>query len=118
MASPLVSLLLIGICCLGLVHQSSAVCCATKEEVTFKIARGTCKDVGGYAIGRDACQLLICADGLAQVGMFCGQGSCNVFGCNCDGGCLEGDWSRTFAERYEIYGVEVINVNRMAPYGG
>nr|XP_017008638.2 protein Diedel-like [Drosophila takahashii] len=113
MASPVLSLLLIGIFCLALFNKSAAVCCLTKEEVTFKIARGECKDAGGYGNDPDNCTILICGDGLHNVGMFCGQGSCNIFGCNCDGGCLEGDFSKTFAERYEIYGVEIIRVNRM-----
>ncbi|KAH8363270.1 hypothetical protein KR084_007714 [Drosophila pseudotakahashii] len=113
MASTVASLLLIGICCLALVNKSAAECCLTKEEVTFKMARGECKDVGGYGHYTDNCTILICADGLHNVGMFCGQGSCNIFGCNCDGGCLEGDFSKTFAERFANYGIEIIRVNRM-----
>lgn len=29
----------------------------------------------------------ICKDGSRPGGMYCGYGSCNVFGCACDGGC-------------------------------
>ncbi|RWS09830.1 uncharacterized protein B4U79_11454, partial [Dinothrombium tinctorium] len=35
----------------------------------------------------------ICADGKKGT-PYCGYGSCNMFGCNCDGGCREG-WSVT-----------------------
>lgn len=31
----------------------------------------------------------ICLDGALKTGSFCGIGSCNIFGCNCDGGCWE-----------------------------
>ncbi|EDW25428.1 GL26589 [Drosophila persimilis] len=31
--------------------------------------------------------LPICGDGQMVVGAYCGVGGCNVFGCNCSGGC-------------------------------
>ena len=38
-----------------------------------------------------------CYDGKRRVGFYCGKGSCNIFGCNCDGGCLGGR-RRLFSE--------------------
>lgn len=35
-------------------------------------------------------QEYFCNNGQARVGSYCGVGSCNAFGCNCDGGCIEG----------------------------
>lgn len=33
------------------------------------------------------CLSKICPDGTPRTGLYCGKGQCNVFGCNCDGGC-------------------------------
>ncbi|XP_041675270.1 protein Diedel-like [Drosophila eugracilis] len=112
MKSSAVTLLLIGICFLALVNKSNAVCCVTKEELTYKMSKGECKDVGGYGNNPQRCTVLICADGMAQVGMFCGRSSCNLFGCSCDGGCLEGNWSQSFVYKHSYYGIEIINVKR------
>ena len=30
-----------------------------------------------------------CKDGNPRVGSYCSRGTCNMFGCNCDGGCIE-----------------------------
>uniref|UniRef100_A0A161C724 Protein Diedel-like n=1 Tax=Mocis latipes granulovirus TaxID=2072024 RepID=A0A161C724_9BBAC len=37
------------------------------------------------------CKAKICNNGLTNRGFFCGVGDCNIFGCNCDYGCIEGD---------------------------
>ncbi|KAH8258307.1 hypothetical protein KR038_009501 [Drosophila bunnanda] len=56
-----VFLLLILIFCGILVRHSDAECChPTKDK---------------------------CNDGTTVVGAFCGYGKCNIFGCNCSGGC-------------------------------
>ncbi|XP_017083029.1 protein Diedel-like [Drosophila eugracilis] len=112
MESRAITILLIGFCFLALVNKSDAVCCRAKEELIFKMNKGGCKDVGGYGENPHRCRIVICADGFAQVGMYCGQSSCNIFGCNCDGGCLEGDWSQSFAYKHSYYGIELINVKR------
>ncbi|XP_017038935.1 protein Diedel-like [Drosophila ficusphila] len=112
MGSPIVYLL-IGICCLALVNKSNAECCAAKEEVLYKMDKGECRDVGGIGYDPQHCQTYICADGVALVGTYCGKGPCNVFGCNCDGGCLTGDWSKSFVEKNRFYGIETIQVNRL-----
>ncbi|XP_037726083.1 protein Diedel-like [Drosophila subpulchrella] len=113
MASPLVSLLLIGICCLAIVDQSAAECCTSREEVTFKMDRGECQDVGGSGYNPHKCEITICADGVKQVGTYCGQASCNIFGCNCDGGCLRGDWTQSFVQKNRDYGIEILDVVRI-----
>ncbi|XP_044251652.1 LOW QUALITY PROTEIN: protein Diedel-like [Drosophila takahashii] len=113
MASPVVSFLLIGICCLAFVKESTAECCTSKEEVTFRLDRGDCEDVRGSETIPSTAKITICADGVAQVGTYCGRGSCNIFGCNCDGGCLEGDWTHSFVQRYRDYGIEILEVVRI-----
>ncbi|KAH8375885.1 hypothetical protein KR200_005728, partial [Drosophila serrata] len=107
-------LLLIGMCCLTIVRQASAECCTSFEEVTFGMERGICEAVGGN-LDDTACQVIICADGVARKGAYCGQGPCNIFGCNCDGGCLTGDWSESFKEKYRQYGIKIIDISR-SPY--
>lgn len=37
------------------------------------------------------CVINVCGDGKKHSGLFCGKGPCNRFGCNCDGGCINGD---------------------------
>lgn len=32
----------------------------------------------------------ICLNGLKVDGTYCGRGHCNMFGCDCDGDCLDG----------------------------
>ncbi|KPM03049.1 target of rapamycin complex subunit lst8 [Sarcoptes scabiei] len=44
-----------------------------------------------------------CGDCTSQ-GRYCGVGSCNIFGCNCDGGCRDGNitfwcWNHEFCDR-------------------
>ncbi|KAH8363275.1 hypothetical protein KR084_007715 [Drosophila pseudotakahashii] len=112
MASPVVSLLLIGICCLALVKDSTSECCTSSEEVTFRLDRGDCEDVRGSGNNPLNCKITICADGFDRVGTYCGQGSCNIFGCNCDGGCLEGDWTQSFVQRNRDYGIEILEIVR------
>ncbi|XP_017038937.1 protein Diedel-like [Drosophila ficusphila] len=107
------SLLLIGICCLALVNKSNAECCTSKEEVIFKMDRGDCEDVGGHGDDPHRCRILICADGVGLHGAYCGRGPCNVFGCNCDGGCLTGDWSRSFVQNNRYNGIEILEVTRI-----
>jgi len=106
MALPLVSLLLLGIS--ALVNKSGAECCTPRAEIIYKMDTGNCKDVGGYGLNRTRCEITICADGMKRVGTYCGQGSCNIFGCNCDGGCLRGEWTQSFLRRNLGYGIETL----------
>ncbi|KAH8284114.1 hypothetical protein KR054_010520 [Drosophila jambulina] len=110
MRSALVYTLLIAICCLAVVRDAHAECCITVDDLVFTVDRGTCSSVGGY--GGSTCEVRICADGVAQVGSFCGRGPCNMFGCNCDYGCLTGDWTKDFVEKNKEFGVRIIQSNR------
>ncbi|KAG6457389.1 hypothetical protein O3G_MSEX010272 [Manduca sexta] len=40
---------------------------------------------------RPKCWVSVCNDGRSHPGTYCGRGSCNMFGCNCDGGCIVAD---------------------------
>jgi len=113
MASPIVSLLLVGICALAFVQVAWAECCTSRELVEFKMDRGDCEAVRAIENYPNGCEVTICADGVAQLGAYCGQGPCNIFGCNCDGGCLSGDWSQEFVRRNQQYGIQIIKVTRL-----
>ncbi|ALC39694.1 Diedel [Drosophila busckii] len=80
---------------LGLVQ---AVCCRASLTLSYAVANGNCADAGGR-LGSNGCTITICADGKAQQGTYCGRGSCNIFGCNCDNGCITGDWKNSFLQR-------------------
>lgn len=59
------------------------------------------------AILSNVCEINICGDGSSHKGFYCGKGSCNAFGCNCDGGCIPGNAKKEFKARY---GDRVIDV--------
>ncbi|XP_020811092.1 protein Diedel-like [Drosophila serrata] len=102
-------LLLIGIYCVTLVREVHSECCSSYAEINFRMENGSCDMVGGT--GDSICDVSICADGMAKTSAFCGQGACNIFGCNCDGGCRTGDWSRSFKQRNKNYGIDVLTVS-------
>ncbi|XP_063361636.1 uncharacterized protein LOC134650633 [Cydia amplana] len=45
----------------------------------------------GNQVRPGPCKVRVCNDGKPTTGIYCGKGPCNIFGCNCDGGCIEGD---------------------------
>lgn len=49
------------------------------------------------------CKVKVCNDGLPNRGFYCGKGDCNIFGCNCDGGCIEGNAAYNFREKSGLY---------------
>ncbi|KAH8232606.1 hypothetical protein KR032_010488, partial [Drosophila birchii] len=104
MESTKLFLLLIGMCSISPIRQAHAECCKAFEEITFSMQNGKCEEAGAEVQG-GACKAIICADGVAMEGTFCGRGPCNIFGCNCDGGCLTGEWRKSFQENYEQYGI-------------
>lgn len=54
-------------------------------------------------IYREICILKgLCGDGRPPgEGTYCGKGPCNIFGYNCDGGCIEGNPIESFKKTYE-----------------
>lgn len=85
--------------------------CCTKE---YLIAH-TCSNIpreellpyayaGLALLHNDLCDSIICYDGTINYSHFCGKGRCNIFGCNCDGGCRDNAYGtkdeavRLFAE--------------------
>lgn len=57
---------------------------------------------------------LICYDGDFVDGTYCGVGSCNLFGCNCNGGCRRNSKGFSLEEAKEIFKAKYL-VNRNCP---
>lgn len=59
-----------------------------------------------YSCGANICKSKICKDGTILEGSFCGHRGCNIFGCDCGGGCRDnsfGTWTeadRLFRESH------------------
>lgn len=92
--------------------------CCGQTYIQYRSNRKTCHDIpGGSALygvtNADSdtlsvpCLIRVCGDGLSHQGFYCGEGPCNAFGCNCDGGCIPGNAKKEFKARY---GDRVIDV--------
>ncbi|XP_023166900.2 protein Diedel-like [Drosophila hydei] len=105
-----ISILLALICVLACVGSLRAQCCRQSLTLMYRYNRPgrTCADAGGRLSNNpNICTITICADGRAKQGSYCGRGPCNIFGCNCDYGCIPGNWMQTFLERNRRLGVTV-----------
>ncbi|KAH8345389.1 hypothetical protein KR084_010078, partial [Drosophila pseudotakahashii] len=89
------SKLLIAVLWLSFCGGSNGECCTDKAKLIFIMTGGTCGQLNARATSF-GCEVTVCGDGKAIVGTFCGKGECNIFGCNCDGGCLHGDYGQSF----------------------
>lgn len=94
-------------------HLSDAVCCRTATTVFFKTKDDNCGLFGAQKTPARRCAMPICGDGQRlRSGLFCGVGRCNIFGCNCDGGCRLGDAIKNFKNHH---GDKVYNVYEYSP---
>lgn len=82
-------------------------CCLEGMKIIYKTPNGTCGMTGGYRSmdNDDECNIKICADGEPISDTYCGKKKCNMFGCNCVGGCIDGNWEESFLERNKKYNV-------------
>ncbi|XP_043476353.1 protein Diedel-like [Leptopilina heterotoma] len=61
-----------------------------------------------YNVKYGHCEIFVCQNGRPPgEGTYCGNGPCNIFGCNCDNGCVQGHAPSYFQA---IYRDEVYNV--------
>lgn len=59
--------------------------------------------IGTYTL----CTSNLCGDGtLRHFYGYCGHGPCNMFGCNCDGGCRKGDKENAIRMFRDEYGLD------------
>lgn len=100
---------LLALACVSLYFgEIQSECCRAKLKLYYTIKDGTCADVGGRLRTRGTgCQITICADGKVLQYYYCGKGSCNALGCDCDDGCRTGEWKQSFLTNYHQ---KVINV--------
>nr|WGN96267.1 setae polypeptide [Ochrogaster lunifer] len=58
---------------------------------------------------RPRCWIAVCYDGRNHPGSYCGHMSCDIFGCSCGGGCINGEGEhpqdpyQNFMDRYGNY---------------
>lgn len=57
---------------------------------------------GAFSANDDiVCSIAVCGNGRPPgKGVYCGIGSCNWLGCNCEGGCVPGDGRESFARTF------------------
>lgn len=87
-----IHLLLFIVTIVLLINECRAECCYG-SKVSY------CSKVGLRAIPL-SCQKTICKDGTVTRG-YCGVGTCNLFGCNCDGGCRRAEIINEVTESVE-----------------
>nr|XP_017037236.1 protein Diedel-like [Drosophila kikkawai] len=102
------SLILAVLCLLAYLRFSDAECCTTMAHLEFMMTNGNCGVVNAKKTVH-GCSITVCGDGRALVGTFCGRGPCNIFGCDCQGGCLHGDYGQSFLARNQDFGITLMH---------
>lgn len=103
---------------LSLLPSLSHADCCTSKQVFFKTKTKDCKYYDGYPVlnimdehsysyDTRVCTINLCDDGKPISGVYCGKGPCNIFGCNCNGGCIQGNVTKNF---YALHGDDVYHV--------
>ncbi|XP_060647851.1 protein Diedel-like [Drosophila nasuta] len=100
-ASSLLSFLMAFIFFTMLFRTSESVCCPSKT-IAFRLndENDVCSSYEAKSKGKGVCKVDVCNDGTFVKGRYCGRGSCNIFGCNCSGGCRKGDAAKNFVDFY------------------
>ncbi|XP_017083026.2 protein Diedel [Drosophila eugracilis] len=93
----------------GLAYISGvcSVCCTSVAILNFKIRGGVCGAVGAESNG-SGCKVPICANGEPLVGTYCGKAACDIFGCQCIKGCLQGSFAQDFLKKNHLYGIDLL----------
>ncbi|XP_017041600.1 protein Diedel [Drosophila ficusphila] len=98
---------IIAVFWLAYIHVASSACCTSLAILNFNIRGGVCGAVGAKSNG-SGCQIKICANGEALVGTYCGKAACDIFGCDCIKGCLQGNFAQDFLKNNFAYGIELL----------
>ncbi|XP_064550107.1 protein Diedel-like [Drosophila montana] len=103
------SWLLLGIL-LQLFVPGAGECCHSKT-IAFQLAdsEDDCSLYDSKLTKGGVCKMSICDDGSAVDGTYCGQGPCNMFGCNCEGGCRMGNGVQILRDFYGDYHVRNVH---------
>ncbi|XP_034486565.1 protein Diedel [Drosophila innubila] len=107
--SWIIPLLLLGI--MELVQPGESVCCPSKV-LSFRMIEDNddCSSYNAEKQSKGVCKAVVCGDGTKITGRYCGIGSCNIFGCRCDGGCRAGDAVKRFTDFYGDYHISHVHV--------
>lgn len=90
------------------IYQASSECCPGGYPYIFRITdqQTSCSGFDGadkFSYNNDArphCRIRMCDDGTRRRGHYCGVGSCNAFGCDCDDGCRTGNPCELFMKKF------------------
>lgn len=85
------------------IERDHAECCHSTKLFFDKPKEHKCKEIYGAQQRNDFCRINVCRDGRAHDGNYCGRGTCNIFGCNCNNGCY-GDNGNPLDNFKKIYG--------------
>lgn len=95
--------LFISLIMICLYQYAEADCCHASL-----IAEYRCVDEEGNTDG--TCEYVLCNDGTEST-PYCGYGTCNIFGCNCDGGCRMGTLNKAKEKFLEAHpNIELIRI--------
>ncbi|XP_062125222.1 protein Diedel-like [Drosophila sulfurigaster albostrigata] len=97
-------------CILAYIDQAQGECCRKSLTVSYSVDGGKCNDVPGGRNVNQGCTITICAHGKARRGTYCGYGSCNIIGCGCKDGCIEGQWLQSFYNINRDHSIQVANM--------
>lgn len=94
-----------------IVRNVQSECCMSKLMIAYTPNAGfSCQDVYGGGLKTECedyygdkcesagyqCTIKVCGDGKHHPGFYCGVRECNMFGCECDGGCRIGNETTAF----------------------
>ncbi|XP_043063318.1 protein Diedel-like [Drosophila ficusphila] len=108
-----VSSALLAILFLAHFGGSNAECCTTMAKLEFIINDGSCGQVNAERTAH-GCTITVCGNGEALVGSFCGRGPCNIFGCDCEGGCLHGRYGESFLQRNRRHNIQLMRTQMIS----
>ncbi|XP_016980529.1 protein Diedel-like [Drosophila rhopaloa] len=111
MRAAIGSLLILGV---FFIRNATSECCNMHSQLLYSIQGEPCEAVGGQEdhLDPELCTICICGDGKKVDGLYCGEGNCDDFGCNCPGGCRKGNWHYEIVERNKQYNISIVEVVR------
>lgn len=103
--------IIVNLCIMVICFVQSINCDCCKRTHIYFHTHGECSEFGAEPL-LYLCQISACNDGLSHDGNYCGRGSCNIFGCNCDNGCY-GDQHTNAVDAFKHrYGSRVFDVKK------
>lgn len=94
-------LFLVSIIFFLLIRPCAGDCCRGRTiAFQLKDKEESCSNFDAREHKKSECRVKICNDGSFVKGRYCGHGSCNIFGCHCEGGCREGEGLKDYIDYY------------------